>query len=1211
MSRRKKIYLWVAGSIGVLLILLLALMLLLPRLINLETLREKIIADVSQTVGGVVEFEKIDLSFFPRPHVVIRQASLSVPGKASGTLESLGVYPKILLSLLTAKLHVAKLQVKAPDFKIRLPDGPEKKGKGREAFSLEAVKEKVTSDLAVATLKAPGLEVVVVNGRLDFLRKDKSAFRFRDIRARVGLPPGKLKVNVTCESNLWDDISLNGWMDVGDFETSGSVDLTNFRPHILSADLLSLKTLRVGDSELNLDIEFKTEGLKVLQGKVHGSIPYLTLHKGDKKLVIKGKSLKGDFHLDKEKTMVSLAELNLGHPQLNVSGKLSVDKASPQTSLALEGKDVDVDSVREVALALLGDYSVTHKIFDIVKGGQVPFIAFNTGGSSMRDLGKLEKIKITGNMLEGKITVPACGLNVQDVKGDVAISKGILQGKNMEGQLGKSKAWEGSLRIGLRGKDAPFHLDLGIQGDLTQNVPVLKCLIKNESFTQQINLLDDLKGNVTGRLVLGETLTSIKTRINVSQFNLTAKYQPIPYPLEVSQGQFLFDGSKVNVKGLDGKLGKSSFSGLSAGIDWSKEPYLEVESKKSSILLDEIYPWLLSFEGLREELKSLGTVKGTVTLSPLSLKGPLRKPESWSFETEGEVKDLAVDTSLFSGPIRATQGKFKATPEKLSFTGLRADFLDASINGDGTLDGYLKGFPEVDMSFEGEMRSESIKWLAELIKLPPDLIVRSPLSISQAHLTREKNGKTSFLGNLTVPNGPKVSMDVIQDGGELKVKDALVTDKESKAAITFNRREGDFDFAFSGDLRKTTLDSFLVQNRFLAGWVKGDFQATVDMDQPARSTANGKLKAENIILPWIVKIPAKIDNFHLYANENNLNVESAVFSLGENRMTLSGDAKALADGILLDMDLLSNEIEWDNVKKVLDEDREETEVKKADDSWDLPVRGVLRLKTESFTYSNYSWKPLHADISFDRDRVSVGVRTADLCGVSMPGSIDFSPGKVQLDLKPKSERQELDSALACLANKKGLVVGKFDFDGNVTAKARHEDVLKSLKGNLRLDTDGGRIYRWGLLAKVFAILNVTEVFSGRLPDLTKEGFAYDSATVQAEFQGDKLVLKEMVIDSPSMGLACLGNIDLINKKLDLKILVAPLKTVDSVVKKIPLVNHILGGTLVSIPIKVEGVVGDPTVTPLSPSAVGSGLMGIMKRTLELPFKIIEPRAPVD
>ncbi|MES0363113.1 MAG: AsmA-like C-terminal domain-containing protein, partial [Desulfobacteria bacterium] len=93
-------------------------------------------------------------------------------------------------------------------------------------------------------------------------------------------------------------------------------------------------------------------------------------------------------------------------------------------------------------------------------------------------------------------------------------------------------------------------------------------------------------------------------------------------------------------------------------------------------------------------------------------------------------------------------------------------------------------------------------------------------------------------------------------------------------------------------------------------------------------------------------------------------------------------------------------------------------------------------------------------------------------------------------------------------------------------------------------------------------------------------------------------------------MACLGDIDLVNKKLDLRVLVAPLKTVDSVVKKIPLVNHVLGGTLVSIPIKVEGDWGNPTVTPLSPSAVGSGLMGIMKRILELPFKIIEPLVPM-
>jgi hypothetical protein len=70
--------------------------------------------------------------------------------------------------------------------------------------------------------------------------------------------------------------------------------------------------------------------------------------------------------------------------------------------------------------------------------------------------------------------------------------------------------------------------------------------------------------------------------------------------------------------------------------------------------------------------------------------------------------------------------------------------------------------------------------------------------------------------------------------------------------------------------------------------------------------------------------------------------------------------------------------------------------------------------------------------------------------------------------------------------------------------------------------------------------------------------------------------------------------------------VAPLKTVDSVVKKIPIVGGILGGTLVSIPVRATGDLTDPKVSALSASGVGSELLGIMKRAFKLPFKVIEP-----
>jgi hypothetical protein len=71
-------------------------------------------------------------------------------------------------------------------------------------------------------------------------------------------------------------------------------------------------------------------------------------------------------------------------------------------------------------------------------------------------------------------------------------------------------------------------------------------------------------------------------------------------------------------------------------------------------------------------------------------------------------------------------------------------------------------------------------------------------------------------------------------------------------------------------------------------------------------------------------------------------------------------------------------------------------------------------------------------------------------------------------------------------------------------------------------------------------------------------------------------------------------------------LVAPFKTVDRLVDIIPLVGHVLGGTLISIPFKAKGDLKDPSVIPLPPTAVGSEVLGILERTLKLPITIIQP-----
>ena len=94
-----------------------------------------------------------------------------------------------------------------------------------------------------------------------------------------------------------------------------------------------------------------------------------------------------------------------------------------------------------------------------------------------------------------------------------------------------------------------------------------------------------------------------------------------------------------------------------------------------------------------------------------------------------------------------------------------------------------------------------------------------------------------------------------------------------------------------------------------------------------------------------------------------------------------------------------------------------------------------------------------------------------------------------------------------------------------------------------------------------------------------------------------------------MEIACQGDYDLADQKVDLVFLIAPLKTVDFMVKKIPVINEILEGTLVSIPVKVTGEVNNPHIFYMSPTAVGSGMLEMMKRILQVPIKIIKPALP--
>lgn len=1209
-GRKKKLTLWVLGTF---LVFLLLPMILVPKLINLEPLKEEILASVAQEVGGQVEAQKLGLSFLIRPQVILHQVSMSIPGRATGTVDALSIYPKIL-PLFIGRVQPATVALHDSKFEIILPKRVAGDTKNGEPSPKVAIWEKSAALLARAESKAPGIVVLVTDGKLIFSAENQSIFRFQTIDARLDLSSQKLKLNLTCKSNLWNNLAFRGWLEPNHFKGNGLLEIAQFRPQALTDYLFPGETYHLAESLLNLTFTFESNGLRDLKAQLKGTAPKLTFYRGDEKLVVKAKALRSSFHLNEYETTVSLAELSLNHPELKLNGKLSWDRSSSRVSLELEGRQVDVDSTREAALAMAGDLEAAKDIFDVVRGGKVPQITFSGQGKSFADLGETDNFRIEGRITDGKIFIPGVNLDLEEVTGDAVISNGILQGRNASARLGNSRGREGTLTLGLEGENAPFHLEVLALADLADLPPILKRVVENEAFLKEISLVEKLEGRAEGRLVLGENTDSIQALLDVSECYLAARYRRIPFPMRISGGRFTYNETEVSLKNLRGELVASSFSDISGWFRWNETPYLDIHAGESRVSFDEIYSCLAS-SGIAEYIEKAQNVKGSLALSTLNLQGLLLKPEDWQVNMAGKVEHVTLNSNALGAPIELTGGSFRSvedrTQQKLSLQDVMVTILDSSLTVSGAINDYLKELNRVDLSFQGEVGPEASRWLADFVHLPKDFHFRSPVSVSEARLDWEIEGKTSFSGRIDVQGGPRLSLDILQKPEELVIKRIQIEDKESRATLGFNLKDREFHLDFSGHLTGTTLGNLLQTNRFLKGKIEGDFRATFLSTNPERSTAAGSLSGKELVFEFSDDEPLKVESFSLEGLEKGIRVHSAVCNWGSTRMNVDGKVNFSKAGYVLDSALLLDRLEGDRLTKLFQQASSNTRKRKTGKFWDAPVSADLEVTAKEFSYLGLTWSALKAHLYLGSHKIHAVITRADLCGIATPGVVEITPQDFVLAFKPLTKNRDLASTLNCLIKRKGLACGTFNLEGVITADKK-DDLIRSLEGNIEFVSHDGRLRRTSpssALQQTFNLLDDTKAFEEKIPDLEKEGFSYKTITVRSTLKKGQLILKEATIDGTGMHIAFLGKVNLVDRKLDLDLLVSPFSTVDMVIGKVPLVSSILGGHLVTIPIKVQGNMESPKVTPLDPALVGKGLLRLLTRTLTLPVTIIQPLLP--
>ncbi|HZW36855.1 MAG TPA: hypothetical protein VFF01_07920, partial [Candidatus Deferrimicrobiaceae bacterium] len=1005
MIAKRKVFLGFAGAFGLIAALLVALFALAPWWIRLEPVKARILSDASRILGGTVTYSSLEFSYFPRPRIVLHRLELSIPGKASGKVKSLTVVPAIS-PFLRGGYPVASLTAEEPDFDVSLPE------KRERPPSLPETRAAVRRLLTGLSTNAPSLTVEVEKGRLILSREGRVLHTFRDIRARAGFPPDTVRIEVRCASDLWGHLSGKGSFEPKGLEGRGQIEMVQLDLEAISRILLPNPPPVAYGGKTNLGVSFVTAGLRSLDAGVRGSVPSLSLRRGGKTIAVEGLELKGTLHLEEGgKTAVSLTELAAETPRLRSEGNFLLDEGAKRAELAVRGGDIDLTASREALLALAGDVAPLRDVLAHVRGGKLSSFALENRGKTASDLAAIGRYEGKGRYREGAISVPAADLDFTAVEADVALSRGILAAERIRARSGSASVEDGNLTLGVTGKSGTFQVTGRVLAEASVILPIVQRFTKNPAVREELSGIDNVQGRAEGRLLLGDRLDSIHLkRVEVTGLRLSARYKRIPYPVELEGGRLLFEEGRIVAGGLTGRIGNSSFSGVDARLRTRDPAAFEGFSGKITADLGELHPWIFPWTGMEAARESIRELAGSLDLSVANVEGPFLRPKEWRYEATGSVKALHLSANALPGPVEATAGNFRIDAESISVANLAVRILDADVRASGLLPGYRKGLPKIEASVTGSAGPDAIGWVWKEARIPVGLTPRAPVGITEARVAvdRDEGPDVSTSGTFRIEDGPSVSLDLRKRPGELDIRSLVIQDAESHAQTAIHLKNRDLEVAFAGSLSKTTVNRLFVRGRRPQGRIGGDIRVNIPLDRLADSRAQGRLEAKEIYLPRLLG-PLSIDALTLTAAGNRVTVASSTLAWGETRFSLKGDATATAGGVLLDMDLSSDGIVWDNLVKTLSAEGNaggaatdnvaRVPGKEPRKMWPLPVTGTVRVDAKTFTYQRWVWKPARVDFLLGKESIDATVREADLCGVSTTGTLKITPTDTALDFR--------------------------------------------------------------------------------------------------------------------------------------------------------------------------------------------------------------------
>ncbi|QJA05452.1 AsmA family protein [Thermosulfurimonas marina] len=1155
--------------LGILLLLLVALSLSLPYLVNLSAIKDRVARRLSHTLRAEVSVKTLRLKVFLRPGLSAEGVRIKAP-RYLLTVKSLKLYPEIL-PLFHRQVLVRDFSLEAPQLKVYL-------SRGGKPFRWQEFLKKIPP--------LPTLSARLSQGQIQVFREEVLLLDLSDLAAEVSTQPEQVLLEASARAPFLERIQLKARLNTrepgleGRLEAS-HVDLSRFRWPGLTWPLPLEKT------DLSLSVAYTYEE----GGLVAGFLLTAPCVKPEGLRLISCAKLEGQLTYGPANWEILLKDFDFREPLFRGEGRLAWEKGF--YSLDLKAEEVDFSGLRERLLPFSEKSRGLSRFLARVKGGRFEEVDLKARARSLSACFRPENLILSARVREGALSLSRPRLEVSGARGILSLVAGDLTFKGAA-RLRKTRISSAAVRVHLKDRKAPLSVKARFEGEAAELLPVARSASKK---VQKALAGLEAAGPLAGEVLISGTRAAPRVSLSLRPKGVLVKDPRLPFPLKASGGIFRFSGKRVSLSGLSlsGSFGEVV---TSLSYDFSVRPArIEIREARGRLKFPALQPLFLRFSSARRLLETYRLSLSEVDLEALSFKGPL----SGKALRSGLILSARLASGALYLPSLDLSASFSGLPvryqkETLGFGPGSFVLKESRLQLSGDLDLAGGG---LSLRGSGTLSSALLEHFYRRYKVDPRFRLKAPLEVHRFELSRRDQGLTAAFSAVS-SGGALLEGRLLRAPGLFQLQEGHLAYAGEDLHFSYEKTPEGFRTILKGRLSGKTLAALFVKNPGLSGDFQADLQLDFRTEHPLLSRFEGRLSGGPLQVPyngW-----PEIEHFALRGRGRSLEVSDLKGRLGASDFKLSGQLEVAPRNFRFEARLISRHLDLSDLRKRLKKEKSSS-------------RGPVFVGHATFSVADlrlgpkYGLSRVEGELFYRPGRGRVVLKRGTFCDLPLRGEYLFGKAKA-LELSVLKSQGEFERLLTCLSpEKEALIRGSYRLRAEVRFSGTRS-LFESGEGEILLVSPSGRIERFGLLAKLLGFLSPIDLFRGQVPSLEEEGFPYQGLSVKARLEGPKIHVQDAHLEGPGLRLFASGDIYLPNGRLDLTVMASPFKTVDTITSNIPLVGFLLTGKdkmLVSFPVGVRGTYRDPKFVPLDPKAIGQEIFGLFKRVFQLPAQIVTPK----